>query len=218
MISKLVTAPVATPVSVSELKEFLRIDNNTEDTLLERLLKAAVKRLEAEAKVKFVSQVWDIFYDSWPASDGCSKAPWWDGTRDGPITMLSNSKARKIELPFGPTIAVTNVSCYADADDAETVMSASEYSVDLISMRGRIALRYGSLWPSVVMRPLNGVRVRATVGFGAAADVPEELKQAVLITAVKLYENRGDVADDNFTIPNTALALLNQYAGCMFGN
>ncbi|WP_425494021.1 head-tail connector protein [Hoeflea alexandrii] len=45
-------------------------------------------------------------------------------------------------------------------------------------------------------QPINGIEIEFTAGFGSGAELPPELKRAVLIHAAYLYEFRGAVTPD----------------------
>ena len=81
--------------------------------------------------------------------------------------------------------------------------------VDAISAPARIALGYGQYWPDT-QDVVNSVVVRFTAGYGdAAADVPENLRQAILIMTAELYEQRQQsVAQTLQQVPFTVRALL----------
>jgi uncharacterized phiE125 gp8 family phage protein len=41
------------------------------------------------------------------------------------------------------------------------------------------------------------VQIRFVAGYGTAADVPQEVKHAILLRVADLYEHRGDEATDS---------------------
>ena len=45
-------------------------------------------------------------------------------------------------------------------------------------------------------QPINGIEIEFTAGFGAGADVPSELRRAILVHSAHLYEFRGVVTSD----------------------
>ena len=57
-----------------------------------------------------------------------------------------------------------------------------------------MVLKKGEAWPSVTLAAANGVRVRYVAGYGAAgSNVPQAIRQAILLVIGSLYENREDV-------------------------
>ncbi len=80
-----------------------------------------------------------------------------------------------------------------------------------MSSRPKIVLKNGSTWPSVVIRNVNGVQVKAALGYGSAASaVPSPIKEAIKIGVSRLYQHRGDDAVDE-GLPKTAQLLLEPY-------
>lgn len=209
------TAPAALAVDLSALKSFLRIDGSSDDTILTAFTKAVTERLEEYTSRKFINQHWDVFYDSFGVE--LSK-DWWDGVKDGPISMVSNSSLDSIDLPFGPLVSVGSVKTY-DEDDTAYEFASSNYTLDTKGPFGRVCLKSGAVWPTTVLRPVNGVEVHnAVFGYGSSyTSVPEAIQHAIKITVGKFWENRGDSPSGEFfgvggfTIPNTAQMLLQPY-------
>ena len=208
MISKpvLVTAPATTPITLAEAKTFLRVDASDEDALISAQISAATRRLEALTDKKFVSQTWDVFFDSLPCK---SKDDWWDGTREGALSELY-APNKFLDLPFGPLISVTGVYTY-DEDDTEYEFASSNYSIDTAGPFGRIALKIGATWPSTILRPVNGLRVRGVFGY---SNLPDDIKEAVKQFTAKIYEHRGDELPQ---IPASVSMLLEPYRKLKLG-
>jgi uncharacterized phiE125 gp8 family phage protein len=132
---------------------------------------------------------------------------WWDGSRDGAVNELY-SPVGHLVLPFGPLSSVTGVYTYDD-DNTENTFSSSAYYIDTAAPQGRVSLKSGSVWPSTVLRPSNGIRVRGVFGYGAtAASVPNDLVLAVMTLAARMYEHRGDELPE---IPPQVMTLLSAY-------
>lgn len=201
---KLITPPSATPVTLAEAKEYLRVDESADDLRITSMIKAATSRLEAAADVKFITQTWDYFLDRFPVT---MNDVWWDGTVEAPISMFE-SPTRTIEIPVGPIQSVGGFFTYDD-DDTEYTFSNSNLSVDTSSNYGRLTLKLGQTWPSTVLRGNNGIRIRTTVGLSTdAAGLAEDIKNAVLLMVAAMYEARGDVQPE---IPAAALMLIEPY-------
>lgn len=197
---KLITAPTESPVTVAEAKDYLRIDNNLEDTRIQVMIDAATRYLEGYTGLKFVTQTWDVFLDTWPMR---STDDWWDGVKEGPISMLT-SMQRDIILPIGPAQSLTQFETYAD-DGIAVQETIANYIFDDVGSRARVGLKIGAVWPVTVLRRINAIKFRVVVGFGTAAQVPQDIKQAVLEVASHMYENRGD---QNLKIPPHILSLV----------
>lgn len=200
-------------LSYSDIQDHLKLDGTTDQALVESLVSAVTKRIEQYIDCKIITQHWSIYYDNFPMGE--KKDQWWDGVRDGHIGDLF-APINKIELPFGPCQSITYLKTF-DQDDNGTVFSSSNYSVDTKSRVGRLALKIGQVWPVTILRSVNGVQIRGVFGFGGTESVPLDIKQALKISVAKLYESRGDEAEDQranlspTTIPATAQMLLEPY-------
>ena len=66
--------------------------------------------------------------------------------------------------------------------------------------------------PNIVDR-IDAVECKYTVGYGAASDVPDAIKQAILLTIGNWYENRMSVITGKTTteMPMSAKWLLETY-------
>lgn len=190
----------------TDIQTHLRIDGTTDAALVASLISGVTKRVEAYIDRKLTSQTWGIYFDYFPRTK--NEDAWWDGTKDGAVSQLYSDQ-RFIELPFGPCITVSSVATF-DETDGSVAMDASVYSVDTISPRPKIALKSSATWPTTTLRPVNGVKVTATFGFGTAADVPQDIKEAIKIAVSNLYEHRGD-AELTEALPKTAEMLLEPY-------
>ncbi len=193
-------------VDYSEIQSHLRLDGTDDQTLVENLISAVTNKIESSIGRKLITQVWSIYYDFFPRKDKADA--WWDGQRDGvPSDLYTN--IGHLELPFGPCQTVSFFRTY-DESDSTSSFDASLYSVDLISGFPKIALKSGSVWPTTVLRPVNGIHIKATFGYGAKAAVPAQIKEACKIMVANLYQNRGDGSLDE-AIPTTAQMLLEPF-------
>lgn len=156
----LVTAPLVEPVTLSEARAQLSIVTADVDAQLPAWILAARLVVERESGLKLITQTWDIAQDAFPEC------------RDALVLLIA------------PLLSVVSVTWYDDSDVA-TVVDPAIYSVDKMSSRPRIALRYGQVWPTSRLRAVNGVVVRGTFGFGPqASDVSklaEPLRMAMLL-------------------------------------
>jgi uncharacterized phiE125 gp8 family phage protein len=66
MTLAILTAPALEPVTLAELRQFLRLDNGSEDALLIGLIKAARETLEQQSGLALITQTWRLYADCWP--------------------------------------------------------------------------------------------------------------------------------------------------------
>ena len=208
-----VSAPAVLAVDLEALKTYLKIDGSDLDAEIEAICKAAIMRLENHVGFKFITQTWDIFFDSFGQM---SRDVWWDGSREGAIGDMFSSSTY-IQLPFGRLNSVTSLVTTGD-DGVDELFNPTNYTFDSVSNSPKVSLRQGSQWPTTTLRGSNGIRVRGVFGMGAApANIPSDIQLAIMLTTSKMFENRGDSPSGEFfgvggfTIPNTAQMLLMPY-------
>lgn len=193
------TQPALEPVSVTEVKMFLRIDGTADDDMLADLILAAREMCEEYTRRKFISTGITMTLDAFPYG---SRTDWWDGVREAHINVL-DGRADSIYLPFPPVVSVTSITTY-DRDNASAVFSSANYSVDTVG--GRVYLNQSGVWP-INLRERNAVSIVYTAGYGATTgSVPNAIKHAIKMTVATLYENR-----ECFEMPAAAKAALQPY-------
>ena len=173
LMRKLVTAPTEEPVDLDEVKAQLRIDGTTEDAHLDRLrIAARTYREQVYCNRAFVTQTWDCYLQEWPGKN-------------------------YIEIPLPPLVSVTSIK-YTDYLGTEATFASTEYIVDTVSEPGRVVLKWDKSWPSVSLQVVNAIVIRFVAGYGAASEVPETIKQGLLLDIGSLYENRENNMVGNF--------------------
>jgi len=163
----LITGPASAPVSVSEAKSHLRVDISTDDTLIGTYITAATQYVELHLRRALITQTHELVLDGWPGKG-------------------------RISLPLAPLISVTSVTVTDNAGSA-AVFSISNYIVDTAGEPGAVVLKSTASWPATVLQEVNGIKVRFVAGYGAAAAVPDAIKQAILLAVGSMYEHREDV-------------------------
>ncbi len=178
----LTTLPLVEPVSLAEAKAHLRVTHVDDDVIISTLIVSARRRVEIKTGLRLIAQGWSQFLDFWP---------------DGGM----------VELDVNPVSAVSDVIIYGDLDAAAPVDPA-HYFLDATSNPPRVVFRQGRN-PSPPGRRGKGIEVRFTAGFGLAAAVPVDLKQAILLLVADGYAHRGD--ESVRVMPPAVLELINAY-------
>ena len=114
--------------------------------------------------------------------------------------------------PKAPLQSVSSIT-YVDTAGATQTLATSEYVVDGATHIGRIYSAYGATWPAVRCQP-RAITVRFVCGYGGnPGDIPEPIRQAMLLLVGHWYENRETVNVDNSTseLPFTTQALLSPF-------
>lgn len=171
-----IEAPPAEPVTVAQAKAHCVItpaSDTTHDAVLERYIKAARAHAEKYMGRRIIQQTIELVLDSWP----------WENF---------------LELPGGQLRELVTVY-YRDTDDAEQTWSSAEYRVDDAPVPARMFPLRGFTFPAHVALP-SPIRVRYKVGYPPgtgsptdyAANVPEDIKQAILLMVGTWFENREE--------------------------
>lgn len=177
----LVTAPTELPLTMEELKSHLRVEDDEEDALISIINGAATDIAEEFTRRRFITQTWDLVLDYFPAF---------------------------IRVPFPKLQSVTHVKYY-DTQSALSTLDSSQYIVYTDDTPGRISTAQDVAWPSIASGRLDNVSVRFICGYGAATAVPKIIKQAIMLIAGDLFENRQNSNPNQmYNIPMTAEHLL----------
>lgn len=160
-------APTEEPVSVAEAKAHCNIESDftEDDTLIEALIAAARESCEAKTGRQLVGATYVLRLSGFPCGD-------------------------EIELPKPPLGSVTGIT-YVDTDGTTQTLSTDVYEHDPYTTPGRIVLKYAQVWPST-RDQRNAVAITFEAGYGGASEVPNLLKQGVLMRIAHWYENREE--------------------------
>ena len=121
---------------------------------------------------------------------------------------LDNFPAGGFRIPCAPLVSVQSVKYY-DVNNVEQTLVNTEYYVDAISKPGRLVP--ATSWPATYVRP-NAVSIVLTAGYGVAADVPQVIKQAMLLMIGDMYNNREETGHGTVSLmPITAEILLRPF-------
>lgn len=164
MAVKIITPPASEPITLAEAKAQCRISGDDEDTVIAGYIMGARRYCESIDWRAYLTQTRELWLDAWP--------------REGAIT-----------IPKPPLQSISYIRCYDD-DDVATTLASSDYYVDVVSEPGRVVLRSGASWPGTALRVANGVCVRFVAGWANPADVPQTIKQAILLIVGHWNENR----------------------------
>jgi uncharacterized phiE125 gp8 family phage protein len=179
MILKRISGPASELVTVADVKLHTHIDYDVEDTLIENWIKAARIAAEDYQGRAYYTQVYDLYFDSFPCS--------------------------VFEIPRPPLVSVDSLKYY-DTANTEYDFDLNDLIIDTSSEPGRISLGYSVQWPTVTLRPINGVKIRFTAGYGDAGGttttpdfvitaVPSSVKDVIYVYCAWRNENRAGETD-----------------------
>jgi uncharacterized phiE125 gp8 family phage protein len=158
-------------VTLEEARLHVRIDNDADDATLTRLIKSARRMCERLTNRAFVNQTWkaSVDYIDNNFSFYCQK---------------------RFYLPFGKIQAIESVTTYGTDNDA-VVIDPGDYRIygNQFIFNDNFNFGYAQSF-----RTYGALQIQWIAGYGVSADdVPEELKEAILLLVCHWYENRGAI-------------------------
>lgn len=199
----LVTGPAAEPVTLAEVKAWIRLDTDDEDGLLTALIGAARDAIEQYLRRSLMTKTLKLTFDA--PRNGLSNYLG-EGVYDLPVSALNAGYARQYELPKAPVQSITSFVTY-DTSNNPSTYSPSNYFLN--GEGNRLALNDTAVLPSLI-RPVGGIEITYVAGYGSdAGSVPQSIRTGLLMTIGAMYETRGMCEGGD--IPPGAMRLMNAY-------
>ena len=187
---KTTVPPAAEPVTLAEAKLHLRVDHTSDDTLISALIVAAREHVENYLGGSLVQQTRAVYLSSGPYSP--------------------------FRLPCGPVQSIESVK-YTDSDGGEHTVSEDLY---YLTPGGELCLETFESWPTARLRGPGAIEIVYTTGYEPVvtvipgeeegdpdteetdydANIPQAIKQAMLLLIGEWYEQREAAADTKYTI------------------
>ncbi len=168
MVLKVIAPPTQDPVTLSEIKTYLRIgDMGDFDNLLADLIIAAREAVELFQNRALSTQTLEVSFDDWPEMP--------------------------FDLPRPPLQSITSVT-YTDYTGTDHNMNFTDYFVlDSNSEPARVTLKKYTVLPPVILQDINAFRVRYIAGNANISDIPKTVKQAYLLYISHRFNNPDDI-------------------------
>ncbi|PLX37002.1 MAG: hypothetical protein C0605_08005 [Hyphomicrobiales bacterium] len=157
-------APETTPVDLDAVKKHCRVDFADDDNLLAALIAAATDHLDGYAGILGRALITQTWQQDFAGFDDVMR------------------------LPLAPCQSISAVSYY-DGDNAEQTLNSSIYALRADALGPYMTLAPDQSWPGTYNRE-DAVSITYVAGYGAAAAVPQAIKQAILLMIAHWYENR----------------------------
>jgi uncharacterized phiE125 gp8 family phage protein len=181
MSSFLIEGPKAEPVTVEELRDWLRLDGSDQDTILARLITAGRMALEHAIQRRIMAERWRVTLNAWP-------------------------KACIVPLPISPVQSIVAVRVY-DSSGQPQVLTSDLYRLSRCGLIPRLKLEGDVPKPGIRE---SGIEIDVVAGYGATPDdVPGPLRMALRLLVTRWHENRGDA--DPGPLPADVMALVAPY-------
>lgn len=159
----LVTDASIEPVSLADMKEFMKVDLSDENDIITSMIKSARISIENYCGIGLITKTYDYYFDE--ASD-------------------------VIKIPLPPLQSVTTF-VYNNTSYSETEISSSNYKVFTFDrFEGEIIKLPTYTYPSDIPS-YRAFRIRYVNGYGdVATDVPSTILEALKLTVSHWFENR----------------------------
>jgi uncharacterized phiE125 gp8 family phage protein len=183
--------PSIEPVSLAEIKPYLRLDDitdATEDIYISSLITVAREYCETKQNRAYITQTWELALPCFP--------------RFSSNAIDTGVKARVIEIPKGKLQSIDNFS-YKNASGIITILTQEvDYVVSNKGILGRISPPFGKVFPIVILYPLDPIIIKFTCGYGNnPTDVPARVRHSIMLLVSHWYENRIVINDLRGVIP-----------------
>lgn len=182
----LLEPPASEPISLTEAKNFLRVEHDADDALIGALIAAARGQVESATRRVLITQTWRIALDRWPKSE--------------------HNRPARIVAPVTPLRALIAARVLA-ADGTPAALDTDAFTLNTIAAPGVIAFERANV--AEPGRALAGIELDVSAGYGEAASVPAPLVQAIRLLVARAYEHRDRVVDDK--LPDDVTRLVAPY-------
>lgn len=184
---KIKTVSASYPVTLSELKEHLRLPAAyvAEDNRLNFFIQAATRFAENYTNRMMIESSWYLYLNSFPKSS------------NEKICFLRN-----------PIISITSIK-YKDESNVEQTWLSSCYALVNSEEPAYVKPVYGEEWPSAYNSP-NSITIEFKAGYSTAAEISANIKAAIFMICADLWSNRETIIVGHIvqSIPRTAEMLL----------
>lgn len=162
-VFKVVAQPAFEAFTRQEAKDYLKVDTNVDDTLIDSIIKAARFRAERYTGIAIALQTVEQRYAHFSLC---------------------------LPLAQGNVKDVVSVK-YLDETGNEQTLAPDVYGLDLFKTPQEVYLKKDKSWPSIYS-DRGAVRLQYRAGYDNAASIPNDLCVAMLLMISDMYENRTD--------------------------
>jgi uncharacterized phiE125 gp8 family phage protein len=176
----LITPPSTEPLTLTEVKSYLRLDDasdDSDDIYISSLITVAREYCEEYQHRVYITQTLELSLQEFPI--------------DETDPLNNNLSDSIIEIPKGNLQTINSVT-YKDSAGVVTTMEPEiDYVVSSRGILGRISPPFGKIFPVCLLYPLDPIVINFTCGYGDdGTKIPGRIKQAMLLLISHWYENR----------------------------
>lgn len=188
---KVITPPEVEPITLRELKAYMKIDDTIDDVVLNPLITQAREWCEKQQNKKYITQTLEAYLNRFPC---------------GPIEFINCSPVQSVESIK-----------YNDTGNTQYTLSDLIYELDNISFVNCIKLKYSKIWPTNVLKTVNPIVIRFTAGYedkiivgenigtGTGEQITLYLKNTPLKSIEKIYFNGVESEDYIYDLKSASI-------------
>lgn len=194
---KTIAPPAVSPVSLSDMKSYLRVDTTDDDNLIQDFIDSATVSVKQYIRRALITETFELTADGFTLSNTQSDERLAELGAGMHMTSYSYvlGQGQEMELPFLPIQSITSVKTF-DRSNNESTFAASNYELD--EQGGRLYLNEGVTFPSN-LRAREAVKIVYVAGYGdAASDIPKPIVQTIKQYVSAMYDCRS-MCDMNAT-------------------
>ena len=184
------SGPASEPLTTAEAKKQLEIETSVSehDIFIDSLIKEARQYVEQKIGIGLFTQTVVQRWDEFPECTRFDKFP-------------------ALELCPGNIQSITHLK-YLDTDGAEQALAdTTDYKESLTSIPSQLVPAYSKSWPAT-RNEIDAVWCEYVRGWGTTAEIPGQLKGAMLMIITSWFECRNDSVR---RFPTAADLLIDQY-------
>jgi uncharacterized phiE125 gp8 family phage protein len=156
--------PTLSPLDFDEVKNFLKVVDDDDDTLIANLIDIAMEQFNHKTYRTALTTTYKLYLDRFPCG-------------------------RTINLTAPPIQSVTAVK-YLDEDSNWQTLADTKYRTITAEDSGSVILLDDYTWPTDLLSGLNVVEIEYIAGWTSADNIPEKGKQWMMCFITDCYENR----------------------------
>ena len=154
--------PAVEPLSLDDVKHYLRVDGTNDDSLISSLITTSRLHIEAALGLALITQGWRYQFSSWPKGN--------------------------VILPLRPVQLISQITV-VDHNDQPTQLATDTFT--LVGSAGPASILIDSDARIAPGRKRLGIEIAFKAGYGdAPQDVPAPIRQALSLLVGHWYEHR----------------------------
>lgn len=196
---QVISGPAVLAVSLSTFRDHSKTGAAVSDSLLTLYLQAAIKYGEQLTRRDFINRTYKTFRDFFPGNEVFN------------INSLANSGNVGFEIRRSKLQSVNSVKYLKD--NVLTTVATSVFYNTFENDYSKILTLNNQVWPTDADNRLQAIEIEFVAGFGVDDTfIPDCIKEAILLHATQMLQNKGDCDDLNVknTVPAAAKVIYLQ--------